>query len=87
MLTGDETPSRGSAEILSSYSLAGSRRRFLSQVGYCPQFDSIIPQLTGRELLGLMARVRGVELSQVAREVKVQGEKAASLTAALWNKN
>ena len=69
MLTGDETPSRGQAEILGSQ-LTGSRRRFLSQVGYCPQFDSIIPQLTGRELLGLMARVRGVELGQVNREVE-----------------
>ena len=68
MLTGDETPSRGEAEILGSQ-LTGERRRFLSQVGYCPQFDSIIPQLTGRELLGLMARVRGVEMDQVAREV------------------
>ena len=68
MLTGDETPSQGQAEIL-SFKLAERRRKFLSQVGYCPQFDSIIPQLTGRELLGLMARVRGLELDQVPREV------------------
>ena len=68
MLTGDETPSQGSAEIL-SYSLAGSRRRFLSQVGYCPQFDSIIPQLTGRELLRLMCRVRGVAPGAIGGEV------------------
>ena len=68
MLTGDETPSQGQAEI-HSYKLGDRRRKFLSQVGYCPQFDSIIPQLTGRELLGLMARVRGVDLDQVPREV------------------
>ena len=39
------------------------------QVGYCPQFDSIIPELTGREMLSLMARVRGVPLDHVAAEV------------------
>ena len=41
----------------------------LSQIGYCPQFDSIIPELTGRELLSLMARVRGVQLDRVGEEV------------------
>ena len=84
MLTGDETPSTGEAEILST-NLGSARRKFLSQVqtffftfssliifaqiGYCPQFDSIIPELTGRELLSLMARVRGVQLDRVAEEV------------------
>ena len=68
MLTGDETPSTGEAEILRSR-LGSTRRKFLSQIGYCPQFDSIIPELTGRELLSLMARVRGVELSRVGEEV------------------
>ena len=68
MLTGDETPSQGDADILGRR-LGGDRRKFLAQVGYCPQFDSIIPQLTGRELLGLMATVRGLELDTVAREV------------------
>lgn len=46
MLTGDETPSAGDAEIFSK-SLSSNRRKFLSQIGYCPQFDSIIPELTG----------------------------------------
>ena len=41
----------------------------MSQIGYCPQFDSIIPELTGRELLSLMARVRGVQLDRVGEEV------------------
>ena len=31
--------------------------RFLQSIGYCPQFDSIIPELTGKELLTLMCRV------------------------------
>eukprot|EP00092_Neocalanus_flemingeri_P060351 GFUD01072319.1.p1 GENE.GFUD01072319.1~~GFUD01072319.1.p1 ORF type:complete len:1563 (-),score=388.51 GFUD01072319.1:54-4385(-) len=69
MLTGDETPSSGTASILSTQ-LNTSRRKFFRQIGYCPQFDSIIPQLTGRELLTLMCRVRGVQPQQVGREVQ-----------------
>jgi len=69
MLTGDETASKGNASILSTQ-LNSSRRKFLQQIGYCPQFDSIIPQLTGKELLTLMCRVRGVQPHRVEREVQ-----------------
>merc|ERR1712013_772300 len=48
----------------------GSRRKFLQKIGYCPQFGSIIPQLTGRELLTLMCRVRGVPSTMVVYEVQ-----------------
>ena len=30
------------------------------RIGYCPQFDALIDQLTGRELLYMYARLRGV---------------------------
>ena len=39
--------------------LEENRRQFLSQIGYCPQFDSIIGDMTGREMLRLFARLRG----------------------------
>ena len=29
------------------------------RIGYCPQFDALIDQLTGRELLTMYARLRG----------------------------
>ena len=44
MLTGDEVASDGVASIL-GHQLHSDRRTFLSQIGYCPQFDSIIPQV------------------------------------------
>jgi ATP-binding cassette subfamily A (ABC1) protein 3 len=69
MLTGDEVASDGRASILGHH-LDSDRRRFLSQIGYCPQFDSIIPQLTGRELLRLMCRVRGVAPQAIEAEVE-----------------
>ena len=47
MLTGDEVASDGSASIL-GHQLDSDRRTFLSQIGYCPQFDSIIPQVIWR---------------------------------------
>ena len=30
-------------------------------IGYCPQFDSIIEVLTGREMLTLFSRLRGIK--------------------------
>lgn len=31
------------------------------RLGYCPQFDALIDQLTGRETLFLYGRLRGVQ--------------------------
>ena len=31
-----------------------------SLLGYCPQYDALIDQLTGRETLVMFARLRGV---------------------------
>lgn len=30
-------------------------------LGYCPQFDALIDQLTGRETLYMYARLRGIQ--------------------------
>ena len=68
ILTGDEIPTAGSAGLLDAW-LTNSRSDFLQNIGYCPQFDSIIAQLTGRELLTLMCRVRGVRSAEIPAEV------------------
>ena len=46
MLTGDEIMSGGEA-ILHGTSLRSNRSEYLSNIGYCPQFDSIIDVMTG----------------------------------------
>jgi len=69
MLTGDEIPTTGVASLLGQY-LDKERSKFLQNIGYCPQFDSIIPELTGKELLTLMCRVRGVPSESTANEVE-----------------
>ena len=42
---------------------------FLLFVGYCPQFDSIIGEMTGREMLTLFARLRGMFSHEIDDEV------------------
>ncbi len=39
-------------------------------IGYCPQFDSIIEVLTGREMLNLFAHIRGVPANQRKEEIE-----------------
>ena len=36
-------------------------------IGYCPQFDALIDELTGKEQLTLYARLRGVPENEVAK--------------------
>ncbi|GFT55691.1 ATP-binding cassette sub-family A member 3, partial [Nephila pilipes] len=59
MLTGDTFPTDGNA-IMSSSSIRTDLKRFQSHLGYCPQFDALIDRLTGREMLSLFARLRGL---------------------------
>jgi ATP-binding cassette subfamily A (ABC1) protein 3 len=59
MLTGDEQRSNGNAYSL-NVNLDSNRNKFLSNLGYCPQFDGIIGVLTGREMIALFGRLRGV---------------------------
>ncbi|XP_026821418.1 ATP-binding cassette sub-family A member 3-like [Rhopalosiphum maidis] len=62
ILTGDIFPSKGDASILTNklYKLSSNRNQYISLIGYCPQFDAINDQLTGRETLKLMAVLRGI---------------------------
>jgi len=38
-------------------------------IGYCPQFDAINDQLTGRETLRLMAILRGISPTNTKKHV------------------
>ncbi|ODM99022.1 ATP-binding cassette sub-family A member 3 [Orchesella cincta] len=59
MLTGDTKPSFGNAHA-GMKTLENDPHKFLSNIGYCPQFDAIIEVLSGREMLMLFARLRGI---------------------------
>lgn len=38
-------------------------------MGYCPQFEGILPILPGREILKLFAKLRGVSQKDIKDEV------------------
>uniref|UniRef100_A0A8D2JTK8 ABC transporter domain-containing protein n=1 Tax=Sciurus vulgaris TaxID=55149 RepID=A0A8D2JTK8_SCIVU len=63
MLTGEETITSGVVLI------DGSSIR--SRIGYCPQSDSVLNHMTGRELLIMYARLWGVPESDIYKYVEV----------------
>ena len=69
MLTGDEDLTTGEAK-LNGYSLSEDPQRFLADVGYCPQFDAIIEHMTGKEMLVLFCRLRGIPGDKVLNEAE-----------------
>ncbi|XP_053391292.1 phospholipid-transporting ATPase ABCA3-like [Mercenaria mercenaria] len=64
MLTGDETVSSGSA-YLSGHSIISQIAEVRQKLGYCPQFDALIDQMSGRETLYMYARLRGIHKHQI----------------------
>ena len=68
MLTGDLVPSSGNA-FIGDYSLQSNIDMFRSNLGYCPQFDALLDDLTGEENLYLFARLRGVPKNKLKRDV------------------
>lgn len=69
MLTGDEILSSGSA-YLNKYSVKSDIKKVQQNLGYCPQFDALIDQMTGEETLYMYARLRGIEKSQIPTVVQ-----------------
>ena len=59
MLTGDIRPSAGDA-LIAGHRLSESKGPAQQSVGYCPQVDALIDQLTGRQHLTLFCRLRGL---------------------------
>ena len=66
MLTGELTPSSGKAVICGS-TVHGTSAAFRTCVGYCPQFDALDYQLTGREILCFYAKLKGVQSGRIER--------------------
>ncbi|ODM97870.1 ATP-binding cassette sub-family A member 3 [Orchesella cincta] len=60
MLVGETSADSGDA-IISSFSVSRERSKTHKLIGYAPQFDALLGELTGRETLVLFARIRGVK--------------------------
>ncbi|KAL0235993.1 hypothetical protein GEMRC1_002575 [Eukaryota sp. GEM-RC1] len=73
-----ENPTAGGAFVLGQLVEDVPNSDLLRQIGYCPQFDCLIPQLTFKEHLILFARVKGlggnqanVEADRLLKEVRL----------------
>jgi len=69
MITGDESVTLGEVYV-NGLSLATDLRRIQQQMGYCPQFDATLEDLTGRETLALYARLRGIKEEEMGDEIR-----------------
>ncbi|XP_022661624.1 ATP-binding cassette sub-family A member 2-like isoform X2 [Varroa destructor] len=63
LLTGDLVTSEGNAYVVDA-DLINSLRRFQGYIGYCPQFDALLGNMSGREMLELFCVLRGVSYDQ-----------------------
>jgi ATP-binding cassette subfamily A (ABC1) protein 3 len=68
MLTGDITLGGDSAYV-NGYSVRNNLGMVHRSLGYCPQFDALIDHLTGREMLVMFARLRGIQEQLIKNEV------------------
>ena len=68
MLVGDLEPTDGTAYI-KNINLIDNLKQFQQQIGYCPQFDALLDNLTGEEMLFLFGRLRGIKEKNLKRTV------------------
>ncbi|CAO2642152.1 Phospholipid-transporting ATPase ABCA3 [Lemmus lemmus] len=59
MLTGEETITSGDA-FVGGYSISSDIGKVRQRMGYCPQFDALLDHMTGKEMLVMYARLRGI---------------------------
>lgn len=64
MMTGDELISSGDAYI-QGYSMKNQMHKVHQLIGYCPQFDALLMDLTGRETLKIFSLLRGIPRDEI----------------------
>ncbi|KAK3796087.1 hypothetical protein RRG08_044081 [Elysia crispata] len=68
MLTGDVMVTGGNAYV-KGYDVRNNIKQVQATMGYCPQFDALIDQMTGRETLIMYARIRGIPEAKIPNVV------------------
>ncbi|KAL4454192.1 hypothetical protein ABPG74_012149 [Tetrahymena malaccensis] len=68
MLTGEETIGSGEAYI-EGYKIPEQMSVAQQYIGYCPQFDALLDNLTAREHLELYAAIKGIPKDMIPRAV------------------
>jgi len=64
LLTTEFPPSSGDAS-LAGFSIRDKLKETRSRIGYCPQFDALLMNLTGREHVELYGSIKGLPRSMV----------------------
>lgn len=65
MLTGEERISSGEI-FVHGLNLKSDIQKIYKCIGYCPQFDALFDNLTGRETLEIFALIRGVPRNEIS---------------------
>lgn len=73
MLTGDIGITSGQAYI-ATRSVRKEIKKVQKVLGYCPQFDALIGELTGRETIRLFSRLRGIPEDKIDKLVDLLGK-------------
>lgn len=74
MMTGDELISSGDA-FIQGYSMRNQMHKVHTLIGYCPQFDALLLDLTGRETLRVFSLLRGIprnEINEVTNKLSTE---------------
>lgn len=64
MMTGDEVISSGDVFIRGS-NMTSNMIKAQKAIGYCPQFDALMFDISGREILKIFALIRGIPISEI----------------------
>lgn len=64
MMTGDELISGGDAWIRGN-SMKNNMIKAQKAIGYCPQFDALMFEISGRESMKIFALIRGIPLDEI----------------------
>ena len=66
MLTAEFPPTSGDA-VLAGFSVTQEPQKIRRRIGYCPQFDALFENMTGREHVELYASIKGVPSRSVRK--------------------
>lgn len=66
MLCGEIIPTKGTISI-NGYDVPEQIEQARKYIGYCPQFDALLENLTAREHLELYASIKGIPVSKKAK--------------------
>lgn len=70
MMIGETLISAGDV-LINGFSIKSNMNVFHKKIGYCPQFDGILPQLTGKETLKIFALIRGISRKEIRDTVYI----------------